>query len=77
MRYVITEGQDGVFWVSLQPLLADINEQLENPEVSTNQLVVDSLFAVKAFVEAMIDEGKFQKYSEPRDDEISYKDSLQ
>ena len=77
MRYVIKEGPDGTLWLSLQPVLQDISEQLDQPEVAENQLVVDSLFAVKAFIEAMIDEGIAQKYGESRDDEISYKDSLQ
>jgi hypothetical protein len=75
-RYIITNGPDGITWVSLQPLLADINEQLDKPEIAENQLVVDSLFAVKSFVIALIEEGRVQEYPDGRDDELAYRDTL-
>jgi hypothetical protein len=75
MRYKIQNGPDGINWVSLEPLLEDIVEQMDNPEVSENQLVVDSLFAVKAFVEALISEGQQQRYCQD-DDEPRYIDTL-
>lgn len=75
MRYKIQNGPDGINWVSLEPLLEDINEQLDNPEVAENQLVVDSLFAVKAFIEALISEGEQQRYGHD-DDEPRYRDIL-
>ncbi len=75
-RYILTNGPDNITWVSLQPLLADINEQLDKPEIAENQLVVDSLFAVKSFVIALIEEGRVQEYRDDRDDEMAYKDTL-
>jgi hypothetical protein len=75
MRYVITNGPDGTNWVSLEPLLQDIIEQLDNPENSENQLVIDSLFAVKSFVQSLITEAELQRYSYD-DNEVAYKDTL-
>lgn len=76
-QYKLQHGPDGITWVSLEPLYADICQQLDNPDNHENQLVIDSLFAVKAFVSALIDEGKHQLYGGDRDDEISYRDSLE
>ena len=77
-QYKLQHGPDGITWVSLEPLYSDICQQLDNPANHDNQLVIDSLFAVKAFVGALIDEGRHQLYSnDKRDDESSYKDSLQ
>lgn len=74
MRYKLQHGPDSITWVSLEPLLLDIEEQLDNPDNHHDQLVIDSLFAVKAFVSALIDEGKHQLYSE--DSEPRYRDTL-
>jgi hypothetical protein len=69
-NYVITSGPDGTLWVSLQPLLDDINDQMANPEVMSNQLVADSLFAVRAFIAALVDEGQMDKLRSQIDESL-------
>lgn len=73
-QYKLQHGPDGITWVSLEPLRSDIIQQLDNPENQKDQLVIDSLFAVKAMVEALIEEGKQQLYGD--DDEPRYRDTL-
>lgn len=77
-RYKIVTAQDGIHWVSLQPLLEDIKEQMDKPEIKENTHFITSLQYVKALVESLIREGEVQVYSaKERDPEPSYKETLQ
>lgn len=80
-RYVIAEGPDGIFWISLQPLLLDITERLDAARADNHNAVIPALESVQAFVNALVSEGNTQKYMRERDvaseTEVSYKDMLQ
>lgn len=78
-RYVIAEGPDGTFWISLQPLLLDVQDRLNHAQVENSQQTIFAMASVHAFLQALLNEGmtnKFQRERE-RDTEMSYKDTLQ
>lgn len=59
-RYKISEGPDGIFWVSIQPLLMDIQDQLQSPELP--EVAVHPLECVESFLKALLQEGSINKY---------------
>ena len=78
-RYVIAEGPDGIFWVSLQPLLIDITERLDAARENNAAGVIHAMESVRAFISALISEGNTQKYMRERESETetAYTDTLQ
>ena len=80
-RYVIAEGPDGIFWISLQPLLHDVSERLDAAREHNNPHVIHAMESVRAFISALVSEGNTQKYMRERDSEreteTPYKDTLQ
>lgn len=78
-RYVIAEGPDGIFWLSLQPLLHDVTERLDAAREHNDPHVIHAMENVRAFISALISEGNTQKYMREREvnTETPYKDTLQ
>lgn len=81
-RYKIAEGPDGIFWVSLQPLLADVKERIDAAEQeSVDHMTHHAMKSVEAFVNALISEGNYEKYIREKESEIEtetpYSQSLQ
>lgn len=54
-RYKLQSGPDGIVWCSLNPLEADLREQLDN---ATDEHTRTNLYAVLTFVQALIIESK-------------------
>lgn len=61
-RYKIVTANDGIHWVSLQPLLADVKEQMDTDMVKNNPQVYASVESVKVFLEALVSEGNYNQY---------------
>jgi hypothetical protein len=75
-RYVIARGPDGTYWVTLQPLLHDIIEQLNAAQ--DNQVTKHSLEVVRTFISALISEANFEEFANKQEDnEVTYSQSLQ
>lgn len=57
-RYQIIEAQDGIYWVPLQPLVADIRERMDAAlEETTDPYTLHAMRSVDAFLNALISEG--------------------
>jgi hypothetical protein len=78
-RYVIAEGSDGTFWVSLQPLIMDIQERRDHARQHSTESTVYAMESVHAFLHALLSEALSAKYQRQRerDTELPYKDTLQ
>lgn len=81
-RYKIITAGDGIHWVSLQPLLEDIKEQLDKDNIKNNEHVFHSVESVKVFLEALVSEGNYQAYQTEKllneeDDVAGHKDIIQ
>lgn len=55
-RYHIETGPDGTHWVSLEPLLQDLEHHRQ--QAANQPEVRDRFLAVEAFIQALIHEGR-------------------
>jgi hypothetical protein len=57
-RYQIIEAQDGIYWVPLQPLVADIRERIDAALAeTTDPYTLHAMRSVDSFLNALISEG--------------------
>jgi hypothetical protein len=77
-RYIITTGQDGIHWVSLEPLLQDLLETRNKCDEELHRPVINKLQVVVEFISCLIDEGKLQDLRShyKHSDEPRYRDTL-
>lgn len=55
-RYRIESGPDGTHWVSLEPLLLDLEQHRQ--QAHNQPEVRDRFLSVEAFIQALIQEGR-------------------
>lgn len=75
-RYKLVTAQDGIVWLSLQPCIEDLKEQRDN---HTEKHILDALYAVQSFLEAMVleaQQAEFTKTLKAVEEETPYKDTL-
>lgn len=63
-RYKIVTASDKIHWITLQPLLQDLKEQMDDPELKNNSDALYALEVVHSFVNSLITEGNYQQYKE-------------
>lgn len=72
--YTIKRDEEGIHYLSLEPLLDDLNTMLQNPQLKD---AWHNIEVVKVFVDAMINEARIVEYQQrERDDELSYSETL-
>jgi hypothetical protein len=83
-RYKIVTASDGQHWITLQALLEDVKQQLDDPTVKANSHVFHSVESVKVFLEALVSEANYQQYQHEqllargdRSGEETYSETLQ
>lgn len=77
-RYRLQRAADGVTWVSVDPLIQDVREQMSNPNLP--QHVQTALQYVDSFLGSLILESnqqQFEKTLKESEQETSYRDTLQ
>jgi hypothetical protein len=79
-RYKLTTGPDGTVWLPLQPMILDLQEQMD--KFSEQQHIVDKLYAVRTFLDALVFEAQrdamfADKTLKECEKEASYKDTLE
>lgn len=58
-RYRIQAGPDGIHWVSIEPLLADVREKIDWAHSQDLDFMVEQLIAVKTFLDALLVEAQW------------------
>lgn len=79
MRYHIQTGPDGTHWVSLEPLLDDVLEQIDTALPTVTEQQLQALYSVRIFLQALIQEGRQHDWDKTRKEhehEMSYRESL-
>jgi hypothetical protein len=77
-RYRLQRAPDGITWVSIDPLIQDVREQMAQP--NQPQHVLTALQYVDSFLASLILESnqlQFQKSLKDSEEEATYKETLQ